>query len=187
MASPSLHLESTRSKTSAMELSASAPNGDWHHDVDRPPLGSLIGMLFRAVVDRQDIHALAAGGEAMKPSHLYILRSLYPDGLSVTELANRTEITKQAVSSLVDSLELSKLVVRVANPGDRRAKIVRLTTRGVDALRQSVLAYGEVEREWAALLGGQDAMQRVREAIFAYIETHGDWHRDEQPRLRPVW
>jgi hypothetical protein len=76
-----------------------------------------------------------------------------------------------------------------ADPGprDARAKVVKLTKKGERSLEIAVLAWGEVENEWAKLLGGPAAMQEVREAMFAFIEKYGDWHRGEQPRLRPVW
>jgi hypothetical protein len=62
-----------------------------------------------------------------------------------------------------------------------------LTKKGERSLEIAALAWGEVENEWAKLLGGPAAMQGVREAMFAFIEKYGDWHRGEQPRLRPVW
>jgi hypothetical protein len=70
---------------------------------------------------------------------------------------------------------------RQAEAGDK------LTKKGERSLEIAVLAWGEVENEWAKLLGGPAAMQEVREAMFAFIEKYGDWHRGEQPRLRPVW
>jgi DNA-binding MarR family transcriptional regulator len=168
-------------------LSLDAPTGDWRVDVDRPPLGSLTAMLFRALVDRLEVHITEQGGQVTRPSHLYILRSLYPDAATVTELAERCEVTKQAISQILDSLENLKVVKRTPDPRDARAKIVKLTKKGERSLEIAVLAWGEVENEWAKLLGGPAAMQEVREAMFAFIEKYGDWHRGEQPRLRPVW
>jgi DNA-binding MarR family transcriptional regulator len=168
-------------------LSLAAPIGDWRVDVDRPPLGSLTAMLFRALVDRLEVHITEQAGQVARPSHLYILRSLYPDGATVTELAERCEVTKQAISQILDSLESMKVVKRTPDPRDARAKVVKLTKKGERSLEIAVLAWGEVENEWAKLLGGPAAMQEVREAMFAFIEKYGDWHRGEQPRLRPVW
>jgi DNA-binding MarR family transcriptional regulator len=168
-------------------LSAGGPTGEWRVDVDRPALGSLVGMLFRALVDRLQEKMVEVGGEALRPSHLYILRSLHPRGASVTELADRCEITKQAVSQLLDALERIDLVRRAPDRSDARSKIVTLTERGELALATAVRAWGEVEKEWADLLGGQDNMQAVRRAMFRFIETYAEWRGGEQPRLRPVW
>ena len=163
------------------------PTGDWHVDVDRPPLGSLTAMLFRALVDRLAVHIAERGGQVTRSSHLYILRSLYPDGATVTELAERCEVTKQAISQILDSLESMNVVKRTPDRRDARAKVVKLTKKGERSLEIAVLAWGEVEQEWAKLLGGPAAMQETRQAMFAFIEKYGDWHRGEQPRLRPVW
>ena len=151
-------------------LSFDAPTGDW-----------------RADVDRLEVHITERGGQVTRPSHLYILRSLYPDGATVTELAERCEVTKQAISQILDSLETMKVVTRTPDPRDARAKIVKLTKKGERSLETAVLGWGEVEKEWAKVLGGSAPMQEVRQAMFAFIEKYGDWHRGEQPRLRPVW
>jgi len=54
-------------------LSFDAPTGDWRADVDRPPLGSLTAMLFRALVDRLEVHITEEGGQVTRPSHLYAI------------------------------------------------------------------------------------------------------------------
>jgi DNA-binding MarR family transcriptional regulator len=175
------------SRPDTFTVSAGGPTGEWRADVDRPPLGSLVGMLFRALVDRLQEKMVDLGGEVLRPSQLYILRSLHPKGASVTELADRCEITKQAVSQLLDTLERMDLVRRAPDRSDLRSKIVTLTERGELALATAVQAWGEVEKEWADLLGGQDGMQAVRRAMFRFVETFAEWRGGEQPRLRPVW
>jgi DNA-binding MarR family transcriptional regulator len=166
---------------------SAGPTEDWLRDIERPPMGSVVGMLFRATVDRVQVHMVARQGEPVRPSHLYVLRSLYPVGTSVSELADRCEVTKQAISQVTDSLESAGLVRRTSHPTDGRVRIVELTEHGRHTLETAVLAWGDVEREWAELLGGPDVMQRVREAMLAFVESYGDWHRGEEPRLRPVW
>ena len=168
-------------------LSPTGPTGDWRVDVDRPPLGSLVGMLFRALVDRLQEKMVELGGEALRPSQLYLLRSLHPKGASVTELAEHCEITKQAVSQLLGPLERMGLVRRAPDRSDARIKVVTLTERGEEALATAVRAWGEVEKEWAELLGGQEGMQAVRQAMFRFIENYAERRGGEQPPLRPVW
>ena len=55
-------------------------------------------------------------------------------GARPTALAQRAGITKQAISQLVRELESRGYLEQAADPTDTRAKIVRLTERGV-ALR----------------------------------------------------
>ena len=50
----------------------------------------------------------------------------------VNEIGRRIELTSGAITTAVDRLESRGLVTREAHPSDRRARIVRLTTRGED-------------------------------------------------------
>jgi DNA-binding MarR family transcriptional regulator len=168
-------------------LSSDVPTGDWRQDIDRPPLGSLVTMTLRALVDRVLEKGVAQGGMRMRAAHLYLLRNLHPDGVTVTELAESTDVTKQAVSQLLDMLEDKRLVRRLPDPHDGRGKIVKLTRRGQRELAIVVNAYTEVEREWADVIGGPAEMQRVREAMFAFIEKYADWHRGDRPKNRIIW
>src|SRR5438270_10569743 len=50
----------------------------------------------------------------------------------VNEIGRRIELTSGAITTAVDRLESRGLVTREAHPGDRRARIVRLTAAGED-------------------------------------------------------
>ena len=52
-------------------------------------------------------------------------------GSRLTNLAERSGLTKQAVGEVVDELEQIGYVTRVPDPIDRRAKLITLTERGV--------------------------------------------------------
>jgi DNA-binding MarR family transcriptional regulator len=164
------------------------PTGDWVADLKRPPLGTLVGVLHRALVHRVIQRIEEVGGAVTRPAHLYVLRALATDAASVTELAELCDASKQAVSQVLDVLDRENLTTRVPNPQDGRSKVVELTAEGRTALALAVHAWGEVEREWAELLGGQAEMQRVREAMLVFVEHHGDYRQgDPHPRIRPIW
>ncbi|WP_322544760.1 MarR family transcriptional regulator [Rhodococcoides fascians] len=172
----------------AFRLLPQAPTGDWRIDKERPPLGTLAGVLNRALIYRVSQKIEQCGGEVSRPSHLYVLRALGNSGASVTELADLCEVTKQAISQVLHVFEKKALVTRKPDPSDGRGKIVVLTHRGEQALAAAVLAWGEIEAEWADLLGGPEEMHKVREAMFNFVEKYGDYHLgDQQPRMRPVW
>lgn len=52
-------------------------------------------------------------------------------GTHLGELAQRAQITKQAMMQVVDELESLGCVRRTPDPGDGRSKVVRLTARGL--------------------------------------------------------
>jgi DNA-binding MarR family transcriptional regulator len=65
-----------------------------------------------------------------------------PDGgLQMRELASAVVISKSGLTGLVDRLEQAELVVRVADPHDRRAIIVRLTDAGRERFRSAARAH----------------------------------------------
>src|SRR5437762_536198 len=55
---------------------------------------------------------------------------LHKGPLPVNEIGRRIELTSGAITTAVDRLESRGLVTREAHPGDRRARIVRLTAAG---------------------------------------------------------
>jgi len=75
----------------------------------------------------------------------------YPDGLRMGELSKRMMVTGGNVTGITDQLEQEGLVLRVADPADRRAFSVRLTAQG----RQAFQRMASVHEAWIAeLLGG---------------------------------
>jgi DNA-binding MarR family transcriptional regulator len=54
----------------------------------------------------------------------------HPDGLRMGELSKRMMVTGGNVTGITDQLEREKLVLRVADPADRRASSVKLTAAG---------------------------------------------------------
>jgi DNA-binding MarR family transcriptional regulator len=68
---------------------------------------------------------------AITPPQFALLAFLWRrDGLSQTELSERTEVDRTTISGLVDRLEKTGLVERRPNPSDRRACLVNLTQAG---------------------------------------------------------
>jgi DNA-binding MarR family transcriptional regulator len=71
-------------------------------------------------------------------------------GTRLTELARRAAVTKQAMMQMVDDLESLGSVRRVEDPGDGRAKVVRLTRKGLrqraEARRAEALVEARVRR-----------------------------------------
>ncbi len=52
------------------------------------------------------------------------------DGLSQTELTEKTDVDRTTLSGLIDRLEKQGLVARTPHPNDRRAYLVTLTPAG---------------------------------------------------------
>ncbi len=116
---------------------------------------------FRTVID--DLHAeLAQVGHAdARPMHAFVLQALGPDGASISELARRLGVTKQAAAKHVHALDNLGYVELAADPGDGRSRLVRPTPRGEDLIAASARLLDALERRWADQVGAQRLTQLV--------------------------
>lgn len=72
---------------------------------------------------------------SLNQSHVFILIYIRcKGGCTVTEIANHLDITLSAVTSLVDKLCTTGLVVRIRSDKDRRVVFMKLTDRGEEVL-----------------------------------------------------
>jgi DNA-binding MarR family transcriptional regulator len=104
-------------------------------ELSRDNLGWLLAKASQRWNEQLDAGFHAAGFSEVRPSHGSVLVPLFEeDGLRMGELARRSGLSKQAMTTLVRSVEAAGLVARVRDPEDGRAFRVSLTERGV-ALR----------------------------------------------------
>src|SRR2546430_9567889 len=93
-----------------------------------------LGFLWAKALQRWN-ELLAAGfrrgGFAeVRPAYGSVLLPLFEeDGLRLSELAARSRLSKQAMTTLVRTLEARRLIVRCPDPDDGRAARVYLTPR----------------------------------------------------------
>lgn len=78
----------------------------------------------------------ALGFEGLTPAFASVMPLLDAKGSRSTVLAQKAGVTKQAMSQLVKLLEQRNYVEQVPDAADTRAKVVRLTRRGL-ALRKA--------------------------------------------------
>jgi DNA-binding MarR family transcriptional regulator len=85
-------------------------------------------------------------------------------GQSGRDLVTRMDISKQAVSQLVDTLVTAGYVERRPSPEDRRRTLLLLTARGRRAVRVIDETVAEVEEELVAQIGA-DGLRRLYVAL----------------------
>jgi DNA-binding MarR family transcriptional regulator len=90
-------------------------------------------------------------------------------GSRLTDLAESAGLTKQAVGEAVTELERLGYLKREPDPSDRRAKLIKLTDRGVAAYWTARRLFTEIEQEWADELG-EDLIATMREAAEKIYE-----------------
>ncbi len=97
-------------------------------------LADLLDDCYRAM-NAAIIERLATSGHAaIRPAHAKVFEHIGREGARVADMATAAQITKQSMGELVDDLEAAGYVERSVDPADRRAKIVRLTAFGWEAV-----------------------------------------------------
>lgn len=92
-------------------------------------------------------------------------------GVPQSELAGAMGISKQAVQQHVDTLVALGVVERVNDPADARARIVRLTGTGRQALADGNVIKLEIEARYRRVLG-TDRFAAFEQALDALFESH---------------
>jgi DNA-binding MarR family transcriptional regulator len=120
---------------------------------DRLAIGQLLVRLLREF--RQELFAAAGGGgyPDLREPHLQIFGNLGIDGVRLTELATRAQLSLAATSELVDDLQQLGYLERRPDPSDGRAKLIYPTPRGRQALNAAGDRVAEIEHHWADLVG----------------------------------
>lgn len=105
----------------------------------------------------------------IRPTHGCVFRFVQGQGLRLTEIAERANMTKQSVGEIVDDLVERGYAKRIPDPNDRRAKLVCLTERGEEAQAYGRTLFAEVEARWAERFGEERvaALRDLLEEIVA--------------------
>jgi DNA-binding MarR family transcriptional regulator len=139
-------------------MSLDSPTTTW---IPLPPLledAKSVGFdeLHRRLAER--------GYSDIRHGHGCVFRYVERNGVRLTDLAELAGHSKQAVGELVGDLEAMGYVERVSDPADRRAKIIRLTSRGMEAKAAALEIFAAIEREWAERIG-EERVAALRDAL----------------------
>ena len=122
-----------------------------------------------------------AGRRVLTPALVRLLPHLSRDGIRPTELARRVDVSKQAVGQSLRELELMALVELVSDPGDGRARLVRLTPAGLAAFDHGRGVLGFYEVELAARVG-PGRIRALRDALGSILAVLEAWTAQGAPR-----
>src|SRR5262249_26053588 len=115
------------------------------------------GRILGNAVTRFELRVLElvahAGHAGTRLPHINLTRHLDLGGTRITELARRAHMTNAAMAELIDQCEELGLVIRQADPTDRRARIVLFTDEGKVWLRAFGKALKKAEKELFDELG----------------------------------
>jgi DNA-binding MarR family transcriptional regulator len=135
---------------------------------DRLAVGQLLVRLLHEF--RAELLAGAAEGgyEDLRMPHLQIFGNVGIDGIRLTDLAARAQLSLAAASEFVSDLDALGYLERRADPSDGRAKLIFPTRRGRQALDDAGDRVAGIEQHWAGLVGTQEfasAMQTLQRLL----------------------
>ena len=115
------------------------------------------------------------GHPEVRAAHSAVFQYLDDTGTTVSALAERAQMTKQAMAELVHHLEAHGYVSRVPDPADRRAKLVLATERGREVLAIARALVPEIEERVGAVVGAERVPSLVADldAIRAALTDGG--------------
>lgn len=136
---------------------------------ESPDIAMLAGRLLFALQDELFERLAAAGHDEIRPRHGAVLAYLDVEGTRATDLAAMSGRHKQIVGTLVDELEELGYVERLADPKDRRAKLVVPTSRGLDEMEKSDAIMRDVESRFAESLA-EDEFRSFKRTLHLIVE-----------------
>ena len=104
----------------------------------------------------------------IRPSHSQVFANLGMGSVRVTELAERAQVTQQAMGKMLKELERLGYIARDIDAGDKRAREIRLTDRGVRLAQNCMEVVDEIRRDYSSRVGAQELAEleeRLREAV----------------------
>jgi len=125
----------------------------------RRPVNTIVLLreAFRELNGLVVIRLAERGHGFVRPAHGAVFQYLDDTGTTVSKLAERAQMTKQAMAELVQYLERHGYLLRVPDPGDRRAKLVQPTDAGREVIAIAQELVPEAEQLVADVIGPQRA------------------------------
>ena len=124
---------------------------------------------FSKHYERRIWEQLASRGYAdIRPAHSAVFANLGMGAVRVTELAERAQVTQQAMGKMLKELERMGYLTRAVDDSDRRAKEIHLTRRGTDLAADSLDVVAQLRADYAKKIGARrlaELEERLREAV----------------------
>jgi DNA-binding MarR family transcriptional regulator len=147
------------------------------------PLLPLLTLTTRRLTEDLRDRLASAGLEDPRVAHQQVVAHIPPEGIRLTELAERAGMTKQAMAELVGDLERLGYLRRSADPDDRRAKRIELTERGRAAGEAAAAASDGLEAAVAERISPK-RFNQLRRALLGVLDDPGAGDPDATGRTK---
>jgi DNA-binding MarR family transcriptional regulator len=148
------------------------------------PLPAVLAQVKNLAVKDMFRRLAAEGFEDVREGHGCVFGFIdLEHGSRLTDLAERSGLTKQAVGEAVAELERKGYLERMPDPEDGRAKIIKLNERGVEAALTGRRLFKEIEDDWGERYGEERvaSLRECAEEIAAgYLSAAGRAPADQR-------
>lgn len=151
-----------------------------------PDLGILLSASMRGFVDLLHTRLSAAGFDDVRPAYGVVFRSLRDGPLTLTALAARLGVSKQATLKVVDEMDQKRLLRRRLDKTDARAKLLELTPRGQRAMAMARAIGTELEAELTTQVGARN-LALTKRVLATFVELAGGATELADLRSRALW
>lgn len=149
-------------------------------------LAIIIAGANRALAERLRDDLAEAGFSGMRPGFGYVMRAVGEGAATLTDLAGRLDVSKQALKKVIDEMGAVGLVERRPHEADRRAKLIALSEDGLRARAAALATSAAIERELRERIG-DDAVDAAREVLLDFVERQGGIEDMRAMRARPMF
>jgi DNA-binding MarR family transcriptional regulator len=134
--------------------------------------GFLLASAYAAYVELLHARLIERGFPRPRPAYGAVLRSLQREPATLTALAARIGVTKQALARVVDEMRQAGLVEAGTDPDDARVRPLSLTARGEEMVAAAIGIGEEVASGLARGLGA-DAAASLRAGLERLVTDAG--------------
>ena len=148
-----------------------------------PDLGILLALAYQEFVSELHQDLAGSGFDDLARSDGYVFRALDAKPLTTSALSDRLGVTKQGAGQLVEDMTRRGYVESSPDPADGRARLLRLTPRGREALAAARDFHRRYEHR-LAVRHGRAHVDNLRALLTAMAPADSDGALD--PRVRAM-
>lgn len=139
-------------------------------------LSGLLPRLSDYVMQRLMQLTTNKGHAGLKMSHGQVLTLIGLSGGSIQQMAKIQEVSKQAISAIVNDLEALGYLYRETDPDDARQQVILLTQPGIILLRDSVASVLELNKEFEKIVGASllEQLKNIARQLYQALHLEED-------------
>lgn len=133
-------------------------------------IGRLLQRAARLYSDQALLKLEASGHEGLSLFHTTLISHLDIEGTQISVLAERAGMSKQAMGQIAKELEERGYLLRLGDPIDKRAVLLKFTEAGYGFLEDAYQVKLQIEAEFTQRLG-EEGMQQLKGLLENLLEA----------------